>query len=271
MQDKDSEKNGDMSKLEMTDEDIKIGEYILSDKLHDRRYKEFDNIKSKMAKTSYTMEMIQEELIDLYLSVKIRKNDEIEQYDNDQLEKERDALMSENLTPGTLIEYIKSSIEILMALKFDSKEAEKEKECKKCQEREKNQNLNLVKLFQKVEKSVKSTGSSVKVNSSRKFENSETSKSVISIPEAPKEYEEQLRRYEADVRQHIQCEQQLQLHIEVTQEKFDNETKLLKNQQEKCKTYEENVELLMTTCKLLQTENGDLTELNEKHEAKISQ
>jgi len=75
MQDKDSEKNGDMSKLEMTDEDIKIGEYILSDKLHDRRYKEFDNIKSKMAKTSYTMEMIQEELIDLYLSVKIRKNE----------------------------------------------------------------------------------------------------------------------------------------------------------------------------------------------------
>ena len=89
------------------------------------------------------------------------------------------------------------------------------------------------------------------VNSSKKFENSETSKSVISIPEAPKEYEEQLRRYEADVRQHIQCEQQLQLHIEVTQEKFDKETKMYKEQQEKYQKYEENVDLLMKTCKLL--------------------
>jgi len=66
------------------------------------------------------------------------------------------------------------------------------------------------------------------VDSSKKFENSEAAKSYVSIPMAPKEYEDMLRRYEADVRQHIQCEQQLQLHIEVTQEKFDNETKLYK-------------------------------------------
>lgn len=45
--------------------------------------------------------------------------------------------------------------------------------------------------------------------------------SVVSIPYAPKEYEDMLIQLEADIRSHIQCEQQLQLHIEVTQDKYD--------------------------------------------------
>lgn len=71
------------------------------------------------------------------------------------------------------------------------------------------------------------------MGSSKKFENSETIKSYISIPEAPKEYEDMLRQYESDVRQHIQCEQQLQLHIEVTQDKFDEQMKLFKQCEKK--------------------------------------
>ena len=48
---------------------------------------------------------------------------------------------------------------------------------------------------------------------------SSTSKS-IELP--PKEYEQQLQLYEAEVRNHIKVEQQLKLHIEVLQEKIDD-------------------------------------------------
>lgn len=111
----------------MTDEDITLGQNILSDKLKETRYKDDKKKKKGEKKTPY--EILHEELIDLYLSVKIRKNDEIELYDDTKLEKERAELVEENLSANTLIEYIKSSIEILMALKFDGKD---EKEAKTC-------------------------------------------------------------------------------------------------------------------------------------------
>ena len=56
-------------------------------------------------------------LIDLYLGVKIRKNDEIMNYNNDLLKNERDELLQENHSAITLIDYIKNSIEILINLK----------------------------------------------------------------------------------------------------------------------------------------------------------
>lgn len=39
--------------------------------------------------------------------------------------------------------------------------------------------------------------------------------------EAPEEYEDLLRQYEANIRSHIQCEQQLQLHLEILTEKME--------------------------------------------------
>eukprot|EP00347_Sterkiella_histriomuscorum_P011989 403370320 len=47
------------------------------------------------------------------------------------------------------------------------------------------------------------------------------SSTVRSLDFAPKEYETQLQLYESEVRNHIKCEQQLKLHIEVLQEKID--------------------------------------------------
>jgi hypothetical protein len=52
-----------------------------------------------------------------------------------------------------------------------------------------------------------------------------------SIDLPPKEYEQQLQQYEAEVRNHIKTEQQLKLHIEVLNEKieeFEKEKKDLK-------------------------------------------
>ena len=42
-----------------------------------------------------------------------------------------------------------------------------------------------------------------------------------SIDLPPKEYEQQLQQYEAEVRNHIRVEQQLKLHIEVLNEKIE--------------------------------------------------
>ena len=47
------------------------------------------------------------------------------------------------------------------------------------------------------------------------------SSTIKSLELPPKEYEQQLQLYESEVRNHIKCEQQLKLHIEVLQEKID--------------------------------------------------
>ena len=54
-----------------------------------------------------------------------------------------------------------------------------------------------------------------------------------SIDLPPKEYEQQLQQYEAEVRNHIKVEQQLKLHIEVLNEKieeFDKEKEEIRQQ-----------------------------------------
>ena len=68
-------------------------------------------------------------LIDLYLGVKIRKNDEIMNYNNNLLRNERDELLNENHSAITLIDYIKNSIEILINLK---NEEYANKKCQYC-------------------------------------------------------------------------------------------------------------------------------------------
>ena len=49
-----------------------------------------------------------------------------------------------------------------------------------------------------------------------------------STEDLSKEYESQLQKYEAEVRNHIKIEQQLKLHIECVQDKLDDAEKLLK-------------------------------------------
>ena len=59
-------------------------------------------------------------LVDLFLSVKIRTNEEIDGYDKDKLSNERVRLHNEQkICNLTLLEYIKTSIEILMNMKSE--------------------------------------------------------------------------------------------------------------------------------------------------------
>ena len=77
-------------------------------------------------------ETIEEALIDLYLSVKIRSNEEIDAYNEDILQEERERLAE--TSPFTILEYIKTSIEILMNMKMEEHQdqvAKNKKEKKK--------------------------------------------------------------------------------------------------------------------------------------------
>ena len=59
-------------------------------------------------------------IIDLYLEVKVRTWNEIDRLGEHQLKRERERLLS--LDSLTVLEYIKTSIEILMQLKDDGNE-----------------------------------------------------------------------------------------------------------------------------------------------------
>jgi hypothetical protein len=61
--------------------------------------------------------VIQEGLIDLYLNVKVRSKDEITDYDEEDLLKERENLYM--TSPLDLINYIQTSVEILMNIKVE--------------------------------------------------------------------------------------------------------------------------------------------------------
>jgi hypothetical protein len=58
-------------------------------------------------------------LIELYLDVKIRDQDEIKQMDNNKLNEEKEALRK--CDPFTIIKYIKTSIDIIIDLKVEEK------------------------------------------------------------------------------------------------------------------------------------------------------
>ena len=61
--------------------------------------------------------IIQEALIDLYLNVKVRSKEEISKYSEEDLSKERENLYL--TSPIDLINYIQTSVEILMNIKVE--------------------------------------------------------------------------------------------------------------------------------------------------------
>ena len=64
---------------------------------------------------------IKEAIIDLYLAIKIRSTDELDQINDDGLKDEKTKLM-ESVDCFQILEYIRSSIEIIMNLKIDDLE-----------------------------------------------------------------------------------------------------------------------------------------------------
>lgn len=137
------------------------------------------------------LETIKDALIDLYLSVKIRTNDEIDGYNEDKLAQERDKLKHGNrVDEMTLIEYIKLSIEILMNMKHEDFEKETN-----LQQRQMKQNERELQ--------------DIKSNNSNRFmtrsQLSGLSRSS-SLPIVNSEYEKIIQGYENEIRGHIKTE-----------------------------------------------------------------
>lgn len=119
------------------------------------------------------------------------------------LKQEREKLRDTD--PFTVLEYIKSSIEILMNMKMEEQKPAKGR----------------------TESKTFKTGNGsdddlISVNSSVQFDQKEDSKLQTL-------YEGQLQKYEAEVRNHIKIEQQLKLHIECVQDKLDETEKAVKS------------------------------------------
>lgn len=114
-------------------------------------------------------------------------------FENEQLSKEREKLTK--LDSLTVLDYIRTSIEILMCMKQEEG-ADSPKE--------------------------KRHGFAARCENELEAARSDFSSTFQSIDFAPKEHEAQLQVYEAEVRNHIKVEQQLKLHIEILQEKIDD-------------------------------------------------
>lgn len=65
-------------------------------------------------------QVLHEAIIDLYLQVKVRSSDEIDRFGQDQFKKERERLLK--FDSLTVLDYIKTSIEILMQIKDEGNE-----------------------------------------------------------------------------------------------------------------------------------------------------
>jgi hypothetical protein len=65
--------------------------------------------------------MLREAVLELYLSVKIRADDEIDNFTEDQLEEEKEQM--KEVDGFTILEYIKNSIEIMMNMKIEEQQS----------------------------------------------------------------------------------------------------------------------------------------------------
>lgn len=171
---------------------------------------------SNIHQYSMGSQVLHEAIIDLYLQVKVRSNDEIDRFGQDQFKKERERLLK--FDSLTVLDYIKTSIEILMQIKDDGNDKGNGNNNGGSNWLE---NLNYSNL------------NSNRGNNptTRDLNDTALSSTFKSIDLPPKEYEQQLQQYEAEVRNHIKVEQQLKLHIEVLNEKieeFDKEREEIK-------------------------------------------
>lgn len=203
---------------------------------------------------------LKEALLELYLSVKIRSDDEIDNYTEEQFKVEKAQMRQ--VDGFTLIDYIKSSIEILMNMKIDDnggpggeeyydhdydeldeheaeerrrrkkerKEAKKRKQQEQAEPAETGGPNKPPKPIPKIDD--RSPSSSIidlqqkldQISSPNSVASSSSSElqSASSIPHAHREYERALRQLEQECRNHIKVEQQMKLHIEVLQEKVES-------------------------------------------------
>lgn len=109
-----------------------------------------------------------------------------------------------------LLDYIRSSVEILISMPHDQKKAGKQFDP--------NHSGSSASLFSSAPSADAGNGGS---------------RSSASGMVCSQEHEEMLRKFEGDVRMHIRIEQQMKLHIETLQDKIDEQTKKMEEEARK--------------------------------------
>lgn len=142
-----------------------------------------------------TSQAIEDAIVDLYLSVKLRKQEEIENYSEETRKKE--VIELKKNSPLVIIDYIKSSIEILVNLRVQEKISES------------------------------ATSISDSMNSNKHNSSTNLSSSIIS------QYEDMLREQETEIRKRAQREMQLKFKIESLESRIHDLENTINNLQYK--------------------------------------
>ncbi|CDW79085.1 UNKNOWN [Stylonychia lemnae] len=196
---------------------------------------------------------LKQALLELYLSVKIRSDEEIDNYNEALYLREKEQMAQ--VDGFTLIDYVKSSIEILMNMKFEDGHGVANQEdqltdedgqniyeeaIKQQQEREfiplkkNNDQKKRIRNTSREDKEILTTKQMPKIDDKtpsssildlqQKLDQISSPhsyvSSLISIPMAHPQYEKALRALENECRNHIKVEQQMKLHIDALQEKL---------------------------------------------------
>eukprot|EP00347_Sterkiella_histriomuscorum_P012990 403366438 len=197
---------------------------------------------------------LKEAIIDLYLAIKIRSTEELDRIDEDHLDKEKKKLLKQD--GFQILEYIRSSIEIIMNLKIE--DLEKEMSMKR--------NHNPGESGQNSHNDMNSSGYSItsasfvhasmkealansqhgyntdslkglgaRNNNNQLQQNQSTTNAGGAVSEEPpKEYEKMLQKLESDIRGHIRLEHEMKIHLDYLEGRVEElENQNIKFEQEK--------------------------------------
>ncbi|CDW72573.1 UNKNOWN [Stylonychia lemnae] len=187
-------------------------------------------------------------LIELYLDVKVRSNEEIVNLNDDQLEREQQKLLEVDTL--SLIEYIKTSIEILLNLKMEtSMSANNYSNNKK--RTSGNNRIN--------------TDTSNQLDNSQLTNNSNYTSTTNGQKEPPKAYEEIIQKLENDIRNHIRVEQQMKIAMEALQQKIEDKDRERAKLRQEYKLYVQELKLdKKRYIELLELRDQEMTQLNDR-------
>ena len=169
----------------------------------------------------------------------------IEKYTEEQLQKERMKLLQIDLI--TLVEYIQTSIEILMNLKSEEAMYKVERD----------------KKMRTSSKPVAGPSSNLLIPETPDDQTSQKDAKESDLP--PSEYEKMLQKLEGEVRNHIKIEQQLKLHIECIQDKLEDAIK------EKDQISKQRMESLATKDKAIKEMEAEVEKQKAENEKMLKQ
>ena len=172
---------------------------------------------------------IKEAIIDLYLAIKIRSTEELDAINDDALKSEKQKLMDDQ-DAFQVLEYIRSSIEIIMNLKIDDLEKGSARKSASEHSQSMQQSMTSVSLANFSVASNNLILQSMKDALAAMISSRETQDAVEKTKQGaiPRPYERIIQKLEADIRGHIRLEHEMKIHMDYLEgktEKLEREAK----------------------------------------------